>query len=292
MVIMAEERADYFDDPVSGAARREMRIGSRSLYAISDGYLIMRPQMLGAPGNRTAGYDALAAQYGVPRLPLGCFFFPGPKNTLVDTGLGPLDFGGEGRLVGGRLLEALARLGVAPEQVDILALSHLHADHSGNIGDVNTGEPTFPNAQVFIGRADWEYFIDQQAASVPLAPHITSALRDLDRQGRIVRMDGDLEIASGVRRLDAPGHTPGHSFYSVHDGAERVLLLGDAMYCPQQLTELDWSVSFDVDPELARRTRQSAQRQARADGSSALASHFPELTVARPDLTGTVIYDS
>jgi glyoxylase-like metal-dependent hydrolase (beta-lactamase superfamily II) len=273
---------DYFDDPVSGAAANHIAIGNRILHAISDGYLTMRPEMVGTPDQATAGYDALAAVYGVPRLPLGCFFVPGRTNVLIDTGLGPVDFDHAGRMVGGRLVTALARLGVEPAQVDVVALSHLHADHCGNIGDIATGAPTFPNADVFVGRADWDYVIRQRAAAVPLAAYITSTLLDLERQGRVVLMDGEVEIGEGVRRIDGAGHTPGHSFYAVHDAGERVVLLGDGMYCPQQLAHLDWSVSFDVDPHLARRTRERVSDDLRFTGGGALGSHFPELKVACP----------
>lgn len=278
----ADHPPRYGADPVSGAAVNRIRIGGRTLHAISDGYLVMRPEMVGTPERPTAAYDALAAEYGTPRLPLGCFYLPGQPNVLIDTGLGPIDFEGAGRLVGGGLVQALAALGVRPESVDVVALTHLHADHSGNVGDIATAAPTFPNAQVIVGAGDWDYFIRQQASPVPLGEHIASALVELDRRGQIVRLDGDADVAPGVRRIAAPGHTPGHSFYAVRDAGEQVLLLGDGMYCPQQLAHLDWSVSFDVDPALARRTRERLVDELRATGSGALGSHFPELAVATP----------
>jgi glyoxylase-like metal-dependent hydrolase (beta-lactamase superfamily II) len=272
----------YDADPLSGAASRLITVGSRELHALSDGYLLMSPDLVGSPDCPTAGYDALAAEHTVPRLPLGCFLIPGPVITLVDTGMGPTDFQGEGRLVGGRLLEALAGIGVRPEQVGAVALSHLHGDHSGTLGDLATGAPTFPNATLFLGSGDWDHFVTQPAAPFPMAPHVASALDELRRQDRIVLMDDAGDVAPGVRRTAAAGHTPGHSFYTVSDGDERVVLTGDAMHCPQQLDHPEWGVTFDVDPRQAHRTRERLRDDLRTNGGAALGSHFPGLTPVRP----------
>jgi glyoxylase-like metal-dependent hydrolase (beta-lactamase superfamily II) len=146
-------------------------------------------------------------------------------------------------VVGGNLLPALARIGLRPQDIDLVALSHLHSDHSGTIGTMSDGEPVFPRAQVVVGAGDWQYFMG--------------------------------------RRIAAPGHTPGHSLYSVHGRDDRVLLLGDSMYCPQQLSNIDWEVTFDYGPALARRTRESYQRDLERHGGGAVGCHFPELRAAR-----------
>jgi glyoxylase-like metal-dependent hydrolase (beta-lactamase superfamily II) len=276
-------------DPVSGAASNAVRVGGRTLYAVSDGFLVMSEGMVGTPENPTAAHDALTLQYGLARMPLGCFFLPGDVNVLVDTGLGPLDFEGRGTLIGGRLPHALGGLGVRPEDIDVVALSHLHADHSGNLGRLGSGLPAFPNAHVYVGRGDWEYFVDERRGEVPIGDHTIAALEAYDRAGRLHRLDGDLDIAPGVRRLAAPGHTPGHSVYAVQDGGDRVLLFGDAMYCPAQLVNLDWSVPFDVDPPLARAMRERFVADLAETGGRALGCHFPELKEAsvREMITGS-----
>ena len=63
----------------------------------------------------------------------------------------------------------------------------------------------------------------------------------------------------------------------IHDHGERVLVLGDAMYCPQQLTELEWGAVSDVDPALARKTRERYERDLELHGGGAVGCHFPEL---------------
>jgi glyoxylase-like metal-dependent hydrolase (beta-lactamase superfamily II) len=272
---------EFASDPVSAGAVNEIPVGDRTLFAVSDGFLILSERFLGTPEHPAAAHEALSQVYGKPRLPLGCFFLPGEQNVLIDTGVGPVDVGGRGTLVGGKLLPALARIGVRPQDIDVLALSHLHGDHSGTIGHPRTGEPVFPNARTFIGTGDWEYFVERDDAPVPVAGHTAAALRLLEARGQVTVLDADTDIAPGVRRLSAPGHTPGHSVYVIHDHGERVLVLGDAMYCPQQLTQLDWGAVTDVDPALARKTRERYERDLELHGGGAVGCHFPELKVAR-----------
>ena len=269
------------DDPVSTAAIERLDVGGRQLVALSDGFLLMGETMVGTADEPTAAFDALRADYEEVRLPLGCFFWPGETNVLVDTGFGPLAAAEGGWLIGGNLLHQLRRIGVRPEDVDVVALSHLHADHSGGLGDPGTGEPIYPNATTYIGSHDWEYFVEGSTAAIPLPDYTRAALESLADRGKITLVDGDAEIAPGVRRLSAPGHTPGHSLYVIHDDDERVLLLGDSMYCPQQLTNLDWGAAFDVDPALARATRERLQRDLELHGGGALGCHFPGLIAGR-----------
>ncbi len=61
----------------------------------------------------------------------------------------------------------------------------------------------------------------------------------------------------------------------------RMLLLGDAVYCPQQLSHSDWQAASDVDPALARRTRETFLRDLELHGGEAVGSHFPGLIAGR-----------
>jgi glyoxylase-like metal-dependent hydrolase (beta-lactamase superfamily II) len=88
-------------------------------------------------------------------------------------------------------------------------------------------------------------------------------------------------MVPGVGALPPPGHTPGHLAFAIRDHGERLLVLGDAMYCPAQLTDADLTAMHDVDPVLARRTRALIRRELDGHATSAVGCHFPGLRSAR-----------
>jgi glyoxylase-like metal-dependent hydrolase (beta-lactamase superfamily II) len=252
--------------------RRDLKVGDRKVLALDDGEFVMAEGFLNAPGvqHQFAGSD------GVARLPIGCFVVPGDRTTLIDAGLGPKTLAGV--LRGGALLDELAARGVHPDGIDCVALSHLHPDHVGWLATAH-GEPVFRNAVVCVGRGDWVSFVEEKTAY--LSPKVEHVLKGLADAGRLTLMDDEQLVAPGITALPAPGHTPGHTIFAVDDHGERLLILGDAMYCPQQLTDIDLAAMHDVDKELARRTRSLIQQDLDAHGSVAIGCHFPGLDAAR-----------
>jgi glyoxylase-like metal-dependent hydrolase (beta-lactamase superfamily II) len=73
------------------------------------------------------------------------------KLVLLDTGAGPL------APSTGQLQVSLQRLGVMPEMIDLVVLSHAHADHIGGLID-REGRPAFPKARIVIGREEYEFW--------------------------------------------------------------------------------------------------------------------------------------
>jgi glyoxylase-like metal-dependent hydrolase (beta-lactamase superfamily II) len=272
----------FLDDPVSAGAHVSLAVGERTVLALSDGFFSLdgARDFLGSSASPTAGYDALRKVHSEVRLPLGCFVVPGETTVLIDAGAGPIDYEERGVLVGGNLMRQMAKHGLQPADVDVVGLSHLHFDHTGWLA-TREGEPVFRNAHVYLGRGDWDYFVTGEEARMPLAPQLRTVLLTLAERDQLTLLDADRQIAPGVTRLAAPGHTPGHSLYAIHDHGERALVFGDAMYCPQQLTNSDWAAASDVDPKLARRTRETFLRDLEAHGGTGVGCHFPQLAAGR-----------
>jgi glyoxylase-like metal-dependent hydrolase (beta-lactamase superfamily II) len=206
---------------------------------------------------------------------------------LVDLSWGPstLDIASatagtrRGRIVGGGLLDNLARLGVMPEDIDIVVFSHLHADHVGWLTTETPDGPvvTFRRAEHRLAEDEWTYWHGRAkdgtwGGPTPrqldvLGPHMTTV------------QDGEL-LAPGVNVMLTPGHTPGHASLVISSDTQRALVLGDTVHCPLEISNPELALLSDVDPITARATRERIYREL-DDGTVAVGGHFPELVFGR-----------
>jgi glyoxylase-like metal-dependent hydrolase (beta-lactamase superfamily II) len=167
-------------------------------------------------------------------------------------GLGPHRVSGNLVALDAALTTQLAAIGVRPEQIDIVALSHGHFDHVGQAA-------SFPRARLTIGRADWEALAGAPAAgSGPLAPWIAGA-------APVDRVDGDRDLFGDGRvvMIATPGHTPGHHVLLVRlRRSGPVLLTGDLWSRRQQRKEKAVS-PHNPDPLATRASYAKVERLAR-----------------------------
>ncbi|MGY1602950.1 MBL fold metallo-hydrolase [Geodermatophilus sp. SYSU D00815] len=248
-----------------------VRVGDVAVLALDDGVFRMPADFLTDP----TPHRLLAGADGAVRLPVGAFLVPGDEPLLIDLGFGPRE---NSLLTGGRLLADLRRAGYGPADVRSIALSHLHPDHVGWLATTE-GQPVFPNARVHLAEGEWRHFVESRAGA--LDEHVREGLVHLGARDRLVLLDGERPISRAVTAVPAPGHTPGHTVFVIHDAGERAVLLGDAVHCPQQLTRADWGAVGDVDPRLAARTRAWLRRDLEAHDAVALGCHFPGLAGVR-----------
>ncbi len=255
-----------------------MDVGQLSVTPLIDGEFVAPPAYFG-PDTSFAGHERLLDADGNMRLPVGCFLLRGgplgDRAILLDAGSGVIDIP---TLRGGGLVDELMRAGCRPDDVDTVVCSHLHLDHCGGLIRHDTSE-VFPRASLVVGAADWARFVDEEADF--MLDHTRHGVRELMAAGRVQLVDADTALAPGVSTMTAPGHTPGHFVVVISDGTERALLLGDAITCPLQLTETDWGAISDVDPVLARRTRQRIWDELEGSDAAAVGAHFPGLSFGR-----------
>jgi N-acyl homoserine lactone hydrolase len=121
------------------------------------------------------------------------------------------------------LVDLLAKIGVKPEQIKYVGISHYHADHTGQVA-------SFPNSTVLIGQRDWDAITSPKpAAGVNFKPFEAW----IKGEGKVeaLTLDKDVFEDGTVIVMRTPGHTPGHSSLLVklpQTGA--VVLSGDAMH--------------------------------------------------------------
>ncbi len=167
-------------------------------------------------------------------------------SLLLDTGFGeydptdpakPLVSVHDIRLTPGRDA-GLASIGVAPEDITHVLVSHMHGDHIVGATRVVDGRrvPSFPNARYVVMEAEW--------ASAPewhqRADAINAQKEALLAANRVDLVAGEREIVAGVSFIPAPGESPGHAIVRLATGDGIVYYLGDLFHQPAEFTHLDW----------------------------------------------------
>jgi glyoxylase-like metal-dependent hydrolase (beta-lactamase superfamily II) len=188
--------------------------------------------------------------------------------VLVDTGIG--DLGRPPYDVTGRIDDELAAHGVATGDVDHVVLTHLHADHSG-AACLPDGSPRFPNAMYHVHPDDWSFFEEHRTPEDFTGRFAMAGVEELG----VLELDpSDHDVLPGASLLHAPGHTPGHRVLLVDDGGDTLLLAGDLLHVPPQITDPASPSNHDEDPALAAQHRTRLVQAARARGWALGVSHF------------------
>ena len=213
---------------------------------------------------------------------------------LVDTGVGDKlpakvrqRFGMDNR--NGRLVGELGRAGFAPEDVDIVLLTHFHGDHIGGSTRWDTRDrapapgaaaiPVFPRAR-YIGQR-----VELADASFPnertAATYVAENFKPLLAGGLLDVVDGPQRLAPGVRTDIVPGHTPCLQAVWVEDGGESLLFLTDAAPWAVQFERLAWVPAFDIAPLQSMETKRRLRQEAAERGALLVFQHDSQVVTAR-----------
>jgi len=275
--------------PARAAPVCSTRVGDITLTFLPDGIHHVRPlaQFAGSTPDHFPAHSELLDADGWLVMSLGSLLVDAAgRRLLIDLGWGPryIDIGDltagqhEGDMIGGSLLVSLASVGLTPNDVDGILYSHLHPDHVGWLCNDADGVATFPNATHYVGTQEWSYWTEGPEAGTVVAP---SAARFDVMQQRLELVDEGFCPAPGVQFMLTPGHTPGHCSFVISSGAERAVVLGDAIHCPIEVSAPELDFVFDVDPVLARQTKERIEKELEQPNTVAAGGHFPDLVFGR-----------
>jgi glyoxylase-like metal-dependent hydrolase (beta-lactamase superfamily II) len=265
------------------AASRRFQIGDCVATVVSDGVIAFPSVASEFPRQSTREVQALLDSCLSASAPgasaLNCLMLDGGgRRLLIDAGMGASARLGDGA---GRLLENLAAAGVGRADIDGVLLTHLHCDHLWGVIDAN-GAPAFPNAELFAPRADFEVWTGPGCASLPQEEVATTQRCLTAYAARLRLLDGDTEIAAGVRAIPTPGHTIGHTSYMIASAAKRALVIGDLCHHGAvQFARPDWLFRWDDDAELAATTRRRIFDMAADEDLTVVGYHLPFPGVGR-----------
>ena len=258
--------------PVSGQqapAFYRSKIGDIEITAISDGYGTY-PKIDGFVKNATpeAVQAALAEQF----LPTDRVQIPfttlvvntGGKLVIIDTGNGDL-----AAPTSGIWMKNFRAAGFAPENVDTVVISHFHGDHVNGLR-LKDGTAVFPKAEIKVPEPEFTFWMsDDNLAKAPegLKNNFNTARRVFTPMAKdVTPYAWEKEVAPGIIAHGAPGHTPGHTIFSINSGNASFMAVSDITNVPVLFVRNpDWAVMFDQDPEMARATRHRVLDMVSAD---------------------------
>lgn len=276
--------------PHLGLAAASLSVGRFQVTTISDGHLLL-PEAFSAPDADQVARQALLGDLidggGMVQSPLNVTIVrDGEQTVLIDAGSGE-------RFVptAGRLLEGLDALGVAPEYVTKVVLTHAHPDHLWGVVD-GFDEVTFYEAEHVINAAEMDFWLsgdvltrvpeDQQSFAVGARRHLDAISDQLTRA-----KPGD-DVISGVRLVDTSGHTPGHVSLEISDGDASAFVLGDALAHPVlSFARPDWQPRMDLMADRAVETRKRLLARLATDGTPVIGYHLTAPGIGRVETSGS-----
>ncbi len=239
------------------------RLGNATVTAISEGTLRWDPRFPGSESERRAAMPD-ADEEGRVWLGLNVVIVQlGDATIVIDPGLDDPDSDWQRarphvwpdflvtRTAG--LAAALDQLGIAPETVTDVIITHPHGDHYAGITFDRDGElnARFPRARHYMGRADWE---GNPHRGEPESD--TVRLELAEQLGLLNLVDEEQEIRPGVTIYSAPGESPGHVIVRVESDGEVLYVVGDLFHHAAEVEHGDWSPPHaDRQPLMASRDR-------------------------------------
>ncbi len=241
-----------------------------TLIALHDGFFAAKAEMIVDLAGE-AETASLRAAEGDPTIDVNAYALRRDGQViLIDTGTGSA----WGPALG-NATRALAGLGVKPDSIDTILLTHPHGDHAlGLLCD--DGSLRYPNADVFCPAIDIDFFQSDRerdargpaaAQSFEIARTVFAAL------GARLRSFSAGEVLPGIEAISLPGHTMGHSGLMV---AGETLICGDVLHLPAlQGHRPTIGTVFDLDPPLALQTRRTMLAMAAERRLKLLGMHTP-----------------
>jgi glyoxylase-like metal-dependent hydrolase (beta-lactamase superfamily II) len=191
---------------------------------------------------------------------------------LIDTGLGYNN--ADGNLI---LHQNIKNAGYNPEDVTKVLMSHLHFDHSGGMVWTKDGkmEVSFPNAEYFIQRGEWENAYSNISKS-----YKTEIFDVLQRSGQVVFLDGDGIINDQISFEITGGHCEFHQVFNIKTEGQEYFFGGDILPEPEQL-QRKFIAKYDLDGKRAMELREEYGNKAAENNWICLFYHAKSKAIGR-----------
>jgi glyoxylase-like metal-dependent hydrolase (beta-lactamase superfamily II) len=195
----------------------------------------------------------------------------GGRVVLIDSGTG-----GQTGTRTGLLPQSMAAAGIDPKDVKTIVISHFHPDHIFGLMAKDTNAQTFPDAEIIVPAAELKWWTQPvesiQAPRRSLAQRIQATFPNWKN---LRPVDGEVEVAPGVRQIPAHGHTQGHAVHLISSGGKQFISTADTTNIYSLFAKNpDWQGVFDHVPDEAVATRKKLFDRAIADKATVSGYHW------------------
>jgi len=197
----------------------------------------------------------------------------GGQVVLIDSGTGGGQAGGP---KAGLLAQSMAAAGVEAKAVRTIVISHFHGDHVFGLMAKETNAQMFPDAEIVVPAAELKWWT-QPVDAIPqprraLAQRLQASLATWKN---VKPVDGEAEVAPGIRAIPAHGHTQGHTAHLIASGGKQLLATADTTNIQALFVKNpEWQGAFDHVPEQAIETRKKLFERAIADKAMVAGYHW------------------
>jgi glyoxylase-like metal-dependent hydrolase (beta-lactamase superfamily II) len=198
----------------------------------------------------------------------------GDRLIMVDSGSGA-----QWQPTAGKLAANMQAAGIDPAKIGTILISHFHPDHIFGLMQKGTNAPTFPNAELVVTATEFKWWTEPGRveklpdARKPLGTRINAAFPVWKN---FTLVEGEKEVAPGIRLVNAPGHTPGHAAFHVSSGNQQLMISNDTAYVPALLApHPEWQGAYDQDGPLAVESRRKLLDRVIAEKMMICGAHFP-----------------
>ena len=173
-------------------------------------------------------------------------------------------------------LERLRASGVAPEAVDYVMCTHMHADHVGwnTLREDGRWVPTFPNARYLFSRIEYEHWTAHPDPNPIRRNAFNDSVLPVVEAGRAEMIEDGHEVDGTLRVELAPGHTPGNVWIRLASKGSEAVFAGDVIHHPIQVYHPDWSTVACLDPAASTASRRRLLETSCERRTLLLPAHF------------------
>jgi len=242
----------------------EFKVGNVSVTAIADSTVEMQSELI-----KNANAEELKKYMpeGKKKAAVNVFLVKtGKQIILIDAGMGD----------GGKLISVMKKLGITPDMVNLILITHGHFDHVAGL--IKNGKAVFPNAEVMISKEEKPVYEDSGLEKIPAEYKkyfipANQMLKLYSAKIKTFSLGG--KVADGITSVDMRGHTPGHSGFLLESNGEKLLFAGDFMHIQSvQLIHPEYSLVYDTDLDKAAKMRKKLLKKLANDKINVAAAHI------------------